>query len=150
MTTLAKDHVARNNKKLKNVPVPKNYHLIYKPTTEEEFHKLADELLEWSKNQLNIELDDFPISKLISPYRFKRFQNEYFQEVLELVKYILNGRVKKLVNEREYEKEIFFKYLRLLDRDYKEDQDDQIAKRVAGIKQSLGDITIIDHMLEKE
>ena len=147
--TLAKERDVRSNRKHKNLPVPINRE-FYKPKTQEEFEQLADELWEWAKLENSIDLNDFPISKKISPYKFKRFQNDYFQEMLELVTYIINGRTKKLVNQREYEKEIFFKYLRLMDKDYREDYDDQIAKRVAGAKEALGNITIVDHMLEKE
>jgi hypothetical protein len=149
--TLAKERILRDKR---TVPIrggkPSNYSLVYKPKTDEELLQIAHELFEFVSKEDCTDIDDFPISKRISPYRFKRFQNEFFQETLELSKYIIKSRNQKLVNKRQFDREIFFKYLRLLDRDYKEDEDDRIAKRVAGIKQSLGDITIVDHMLEKE
>ena len=147
--TLAKDHNVRKKNIVLNKPTL--HARMWKPHEPKDIQQLADELLQWCKLDSSTDITDFPLSKNINPYYFNHISDEYFQDVLCAAKYALNSRNKKLVNLRKYEKELLFKYLRLMDRDFKEDYDDQIAKRVAGSKQSLGDITIVDHMLgEKE
>lgn len=146
--TSAKDHIARKKKIVINKPA--KYGPMWNPHNEKEIHEIADELMAWAKLETSEDIDDFALSKNINPYDFKRIDNAYFQASLSIAKYTINSRNKKLVNKRQYEKELFFKYLRLMDRDFKEDYDDQIAKRVAGAKEAMGNITIVDHMLEKE
>ncbi len=149
-TQLAKDRILRKN----TVPVraikPINYHYDYKPKTQEEFEQLGDEVLAFAQLPTTTNINRFCFDKKITPYRFKRFDNAYFQEMLELSKYIIADRNRSAVNSKTFDKDIYIKELRELDRDYREDQDDQIAKRVAGAKQDLGNITVVDHMLEEK
>jgi hypothetical protein len=147
-----KDRIVRNIDKVKGLQgtKPIKYHYDYKPKTQEEFEQLGHEVLAFAQLPTTTNINKFCFDKHISPYRLKRFDNAYYQEMLELSKYIIADRNRTAVNSKVFDKDIYIKELRELDRDYKEDQDDQIAKRVAGIKQSLGDITIVDHMLEKE
>ncbi len=147
---LAKDRDVRKYKNGLPLNKPTKYGPTWNPHDPKEIRELADELLAWVKLETSIDIDDFPLSKNINPYDFKRIKDDYFQGAFSIAKYTLNSRHKKLVNKREYEKEIFFKYLRLMDRDYKEDYDEQIARRVAGAKEALGNITVIDHMLEEK
>jgi hypothetical protein len=129
---------------------PIKYGPMWNPHDPKEIRELADELMEWAKLPTSVEINDFPISKNINPYDFKRIKDDYFQGALSIANYTLNSRQKKLVNCKVYEKEMFFKYLRLYDKDYKEDEDEKIAKRVANFKESMGNITVVDHMLTEK
>ncbi len=148
-----KVRMRRINGKLVPAPTPKakpeGYDLIVRPKTEEEFKYLADELYAWAQLPTSNDINAFPISKKISPYRFKRLPNEYFQEMLELAKYMISSRNRTGVITKEFEKELYFKELYLLDLDYKEAEDDKIAKRVKGIKQAMGNVQLIDHMMDE-
>jgi hypothetical protein len=125
-----------------------NYHYWYKPKTQAEFEELGREVLAYAQLPTSTNINRFCFDKHISPYRFKRLKNDFFKEMVELSKYIIADRNRSGVIERAFDKELYFKELRELDRDYREDEDAKFAKRVANAKEALGDITIIDHMLE--
>jgi hypothetical protein len=147
---MAKDRVLRKDGTILRTPKPINYHYDYKPKTQEEFEQLGDEVLAFAQLPTTTNINRFCFDKKISPYRFKRFDNAYFQEMLELAKYIIADRNRTAVNDKVFDKDIYIKELRELDRDYKEDCDDQIAKRVAGTKEALGSITMVDWMTYDE
>ena len=55
------------------------------PKLEEEIIKLSDEMVEWTYiNKTLINLDKFPLSKRLSPYRFYKLaeNNPYFEEAI--------------------------------------------------------------------
>ena len=139
-----------NGRMLKMADKPVQYDLIINPSTHEEFIFLANELLEWVKYETSSNINDFAISKKISPYRFKRFDNDYFQECLETAKYIIASRNRFALIKRQFNEKLYFEELPELNRDYREYREQREDKKILGIKESLGNITIIDHMLEKE
>jgi hypothetical protein len=148
---LAKVRVARKDgKQLTMPPKYEGYDLIVNPSTHEEFIFLANELLEWVKYETSNNINDFAISKKISPYRFKRFDNDYFQECLETAKYIIASRNRFALIKRQFNEKLYFEELPELNRDYREYREQREDKKILGLKESLGNITIVDHMLEKE
>lgn len=120
---------------------------IYVPTTQEEFTKLADEFDEWSKLESSTCINEFPLSKDISPYRFKRFDNEYFQAKLQIVKYRVSNRNRKLVNLGECDKDIYKQELYMLDQDYKEAHIEQMTLKAQGLKDITKAVIEYDGML---
>lgn len=108
---------------------------FYRPTTDKEFRQLAHELLEWCQLPTSVNLNDFPISKMISPYRFKRYDHNYFTEALEMAKYIIASRNRALTNTEECKEKIYFQELYLLDKDYRESEKEKADAK----KQQDGD-----------
>ena len=81
-----------------NLPTKTNYHPYeITPKDTKTQNKLADELIEWAYNNEVIDLDLFPLSKRLSPYRFYKISqsNPYLEEALEVAKYIISSRLKK-------------------------------------------------------
>jgi len=146
----SKDRDVQKWKKGLPLTKPAVYGHMWNPHKEEEIIQLTDEMITWSMLETSVNINDFPLLHNISPYKFKRIDNDYFQRALETVKFRVASRNRRLVNSKECDKDIYLKELRLYDLEYKEDQDEQIAKKIAGVKASLGNVTIIDHMLEKE
>jgi hypothetical protein len=143
---IAKVFIARKGIKLTKPRNPSFMYQEHLPKDDNDFNKLINEMMEWSDLETSVNINDFAISKRISPYRFKRLKNENFQEALELVKYKIASRNRQLVNDRECEKDIYFKELYMLDQDYRESEHEKIAKRVQGFKNESTTITVIDHM----
>lgn len=65
------------------------------PIDHNELRKLADEFVEWAKSGVSDYIDDFPIQKNLSPFKFKRNSDEYFQDRYELALYIISNRREK-------------------------------------------------------
>lgn len=144
-----KDRVARRDGKcLLLKPKPANYDLLHRPKTEQEFIDLANEFFNWSKNTKSTNINDFPINKKISPYRFKRIDHEYFQDILQLVKYIFAGKNRELLLDKQFDKDLYFKELYQLDTDFREDEQEKMAKRNSAVTQGLAEINLVEHMLD--
>jgi hypothetical protein len=123
-------------------PKPENYDLIVKPSTHEEFIFLANELLEWSKLETSTNINDFALSKKISPYRFKRFNNEYFQECLEAVKYKIASRNRESLIKRQFNEKLYFEELSQLDRDYREYKESREDKKLGDFENTTKIVVI--------
>ncbi len=148
----SKARIVKNIDKVKGLQgtKPLGYDLIVNPSTHEELVFLANELSAWVKLETSTNINDFAISKKISPYRFKRFNNDYFQECLESSKYIIASRNRELLIKRQFNEKLYFEELPELNRDYREYREQREDKKISGIKESMGNITIIDHMLEEK
>lgn len=139
-----------NGRMLKMDPKPVGYDLIYKPSTHEEIVKLGTELLEWAELPESNNINDFALSKKISPYRFKRLNNEYFQECLERVKYYIASKNRASLIGHQFNEKLYFTELPMLDRDFREYQDEQIAKKLELTNGSAvpTKIIVVDSMLQ--
>jgi len=146
--TKTKERVARKDGKQLTLPPKPLGKRFYRPTSDTEFRQLAHELLEWAHLPTSVNINDFPISKMISPYRFKRYKLPYFQEALEMANYIIASRNRSLTNAKECDKDIYFKELYLLDKDYKEAEDEKIQRRKESAKAMLTELTLIDEALK--
>ena len=78
--------------------------------------KLANEMILWAKENNVTDLDLFPLSKNLSPYRFYRIANKNpdFEEALEIAQYFIGSRLKEGWKSREmdasYAKEMLPEY----------------------------------------
>ncbi len=145
---VAKDHIVRKKNIVLNKPTI--YGPMWKPRDEKDILKLTLEMQEWSKLETSTNINDFPLMHDINPYHFKRIDNDYFQDSFQTAKFRIASRNRRLVNSKECDKDIYKSELYLLDQDYKEAEDEKIAKRVANAKEALGNITVVDHMLEEK
>lgn len=106
------------------LPIERRVHsnTTFKPPKDEaRQNDLIRECVNWAlENEEAMEIDDFPISKLMSPYRFKKLAetNEYFAQGLDLAKSIIASRLKKDVRSKKIDKEYLFKLLPLYSKDY--------------------------------
>lgn len=139
---------ARRHKHL--APKPLGYDLIYKPSTHEELVTIANELMQWAELPESNNINDFALSKKISPYRFKRLNNEYFQECLERVKYYIASKNRSALIGQKFNEKLYFQELPLLDRDVKEYQEEQVARKLELTSGSAvpTKIVVIDSMLQ--
>lgn len=90
---------ANENRPKPKLP-PKNPNGCYRSTPKKlnDQYKLADEMVEWINNNEDVlDLDRFPLSKHFSPYRFYKIarHNKYFEEALEVARYIISSRIKE-------------------------------------------------------
>ena len=69
-----------------------------KKYTDPEIERIADEMLEWFKEDKNVWLSDFAIQKLISRQRFSCFakKNEYFNYVYDICKAMQESKLVKI------------------------------------------------------
>jgi len=63
--------------------------------------KIADEFVEWARSGVSDYIDDFPIQKNLSPFKFKRNKDEYFQDRYDLALYIISNRREKSAAENK-------------------------------------------------
>jgi hypothetical protein len=92
------------------------------PKTEDEQNALARELVRWVYYTDSKQIEDFPLSKCMNPYKFKHIgdKNEYFQECYELACYMIGSRLQTGVYEHVIDRELALKMLPLYNREYKE------------------------------
>lgn len=147
---LSKDRVVSkmNGRMLKMDPKPEEYDLIVKPSTHEELVFIANELNEWIKNPENNNINDFALSKKISPYRFKRFNNDYFQECLEAAKYAIASRNRQALIKRQFNERLYFEELTSLDRDYREYKESREDKKLGDFENTTK-IVVIEKFKEE-
>ena len=145
--------VARNHTKKLGLPAkPLGYDLINRPSTHEELVALANELIAWAELEDSNNINDFAKSKKINPYYFKRFDNDYFQDCLERVKYHIASKNRKALIKQKFNEKLYFYELPYLDRDVKE-YNAEIASQKLDVSRNLlhlGNITLVDSMLGKE
>lgn len=139
-----------NGRMLKMNPKPIGYDLVYKPSTHTEIVQLADELMSWAELPDSNNIDDFAYLKKMSPYRFKRLNNEYFQECLERVKYYISSKNRSSLIKHNFNEKVYFQELPMLNRDVREYQDEQVAKKLELTSGTLQPtkIIVVDSMLQ--
>ena len=86
----------------------------------DELKKLADEFVEWAKSGVSDYIDDFPIQKNLSPYKFKRNADEYFQGRYDLALYIISNRREKKAAENTMNTVVWKTTHALYNKDYRE------------------------------
>lgn len=148
-TKTTKERVARKDGKQLSMPPKPPGKRFYRPTTDKEFREIAHQLLEWAERPTSVNINDFPLSKNISPYRFKRFPLPYFQEALEVASYKIASRNRALTNAEECKEKIYFQELYLLDKDYKEAEDEKVQIRKEKTQKMLQELAYVnDGILE--
>jgi hypothetical protein len=86
----------------------------------DELKKLADEFVEWAKSGESDYIDDFPIQKNLSPFKFKRNKDEYFQDRYDLALYIISNRREKKAATKEMVVDVWKTTYALYNKDYRE------------------------------
>jgi hypothetical protein len=77
-------------------PKPPGQHYFIMPKDIKVQNRLADEMIIWIENNEKVlDLDLFPLSKHLSPYRFYKeaVHNPYLDEALEVCRYIISSRI---------------------------------------------------------
>lgn len=97
-------------------------HAYLPPSEKKDQDALIRACVDWAMKDDSMELDEFPTSLLISPYRFYNIAktNEYFADGLQLAKALIANRLKKDVRERKLDKEYLFKLLPLYSDSYRD------------------------------
>lgn len=108
----------KNNQKFREklIPLPAaNYSVLPKDLKTQ--NKLATEMIRWVHEHPNeVDLDLYPLSKNLSPYRFYKIAktNPDFAEALEVAQYLISSRIKAGWRSREmdtiYAKEMLPEY----------------------------------------
>jgi hypothetical protein len=88
---------AKAKRKQPNLPAkPPGQHYFIMPKDIKVQNRLADEMIVWIENNEKVlDLDLFPLSKHLSPYRFYKeaVHNPYLDEALECCRYIISSRI---------------------------------------------------------
>jgi hypothetical protein len=84
-----------------------------------EIKKLAKEFLQWAYDSDTTNLNEFPLSKSLCPYKFKRIKEEYFQECYLIASLIVAARVDKKWKNGEIDRVYASQKLTMYDEDYK-------------------------------
>ena len=90
------------------------------PIDHDTLRELADEFVEWAKSGVSDYVDDFPISKNLSPYKFKRNPDEYFQDRYDLALYIISNRREKSAAENNMNTVVWKTTHAVYNKDYRE------------------------------
>jgi len=92
------------------------------PRDKEEQNQMADELISWALIPSSVLLEEFPLSKNISPYRFFKFakeeSNEYFTDAFDFARSCCAVRMQK--GEHELDIGLLHKIFPLYHRQYDE------------------------------
>lgn len=91
------------------------------PQSSEELHALANKLIKWAQNEDSINIEDFPLSLLISPEIFVEFANksEYFAKAYDISLRIIGSRRKRLALKGSMNSQIVLATLPLYEPEYK-------------------------------
>lgn len=135
--------VRKDGKQLALPPKPIDYNYIRSPSTHEELVQLADEMKEWSKLDSSTNINDFALSKQYSPYKFKRFNNDYFQDALEQVKYLVSSRNRQMLIDAKFNEKVYFRELPMLDKDVREYDHEILTMKNEQNKGKVPDIVYI-------
>lgn len=90
------------------------------PTSPQELKKLGEELLQWCFTPEALILEDFPLSKGYSPYRFRHCEDEYFIECFSFASAMLASKLKKGALRGELDAGFVAKLLPLYDQEFRE------------------------------
>lgn len=106
---------------------------------------LGDELVAWSQSPGAEMIEDFPLSKGYSPYKFYRLaeQNEYFADCLDSALSRLGSRMHRAARKREEDGAVIMKTFPLYNREYR-----SLSLEKANAMASKGD-TIIQVIEDK-
>lgn len=87
-----------------------------------EQNELADDMIEWSKLETSLVIEDYPLSKNISPYKFFKLalNNEYFDEALQFARAMIASRSYKKAVNREVDGSMVMKMMPLYNPEYRE------------------------------
>lgn len=86
-------------------------------------NQYADEMVEWFySNKTAVNLDKFPLSKRLSPFRFYKLaeNNPYFEEALEVCRYLISDHIQDGWSSKELDSSFCKEMLPKYDKDYKE------------------------------
>jgi len=77
------------------------YKFAKKLESEEEYRKVADDLLRFAQKESSLDMDEFPVSLMISPKSFAAFSehSEYFAIAYDTAMCLMGDRLKRLANE---------------------------------------------------
>ena len=92
------------------------------PKTEQEWISLADDMIAWAHLETSFAIEDFPLSRLYSPHKFYKWtkHSEYFEEALEITRYMVGSRREKAARERKVDSSIILKTMPLYNFEFKE------------------------------
>ena len=111
------------------------------PEKLEEQNKLALEFLSWATATTNFEIEEFPLSKRINPYRFYKLAdtNSLFAEVLEFVRYQMGLNLKKGSRgpDAVISEQYALKYFPFYNKDYREMVISMVSKSIAARSQII-------------
>lgn len=107
------------------------------PIDREELKKIADEFVEWAKSGASDYIDDYPIQKNLSPYKFRRIQDEYFQDRYELALYIISNRREKSAAENNMNTVVWKTTHAVYNKDFKELNDKKLEQNYEEAKKLI-------------
>ncbi|MBY0109522.1 MAG: hypothetical protein K2X90_00200 [Candidatus Babeliaceae bacterium] len=92
-----------------------------KPTSEEEYRKLADELVQWAHLPDSLIINNFPLSITMSPQIFHKLavDSEYFSQAYDIALHTIGSRRERLAQEGIIDKQIFLQTMPLYDINYR-------------------------------
>jgi len=91
------------------------------PQTDEEFYKIADDLVEWSKKDSSLEFNEFSLSLRIIPDKFLELTklNDYFSQAYYFALETIGNRIEHFAKAGKIDKSFALAILPLYKRDYK-------------------------------
>lgn len=107
------------------------------PIDHDELRNLADEFVEWARSGVSDYIDDFPISKNLSPFKFKRHRDEYFQDRYELAQYIISNRRERKAADNQMNNVVWKTTYPLYNKDYQELNDKKQDERYEEAKKLI-------------
>ncbi len=107
------------------------------PIDHDELRAIADEFVEWARSGVSDYVDDFPISKNLSPFKFKRNPDTYFQERYDLALYIISNRREKKAAENTMNTVVWKTTHALYNKDYREMNDKKLEERYEEAKKLI-------------
>lgn len=92
------------------------------PTTETEFRLLAEELIQWAQLDSSLQINDFPISKMISPKLFHELaqKSDYFMKVYDIALHMIGSRRQRLFLQGKINGQLVRDMLPLYDPEYRQ------------------------------
>lgn len=103
----------------------------------DELKKIADEFVEWAKSGVSDYIDDYPIQKNLSPYKFRRIQDEYFQDRYELALYIISNRREKSAADNNMNTVVWKTTYPVYNKDFKELNDKKLEQNYEEAKKLI-------------
>lgn len=114
------------------------------PKDPEGIKKLADELIAWSYSKNATAIEEFPLSKLLVPYRFYQLakNDEYFADALAHAKYNIGARLQKMVLFGSLHSDHCLKLLPTLNPEFREWQIEKTAKQIEAVRASAAQFIV--------
>lgn len=91
------------------------------PETEKEFKKMSDDLVEWSREDTSLELNEFPLNLGITPTKFVGLikLNNYFAEAYEFALEMIGNRIERLAKQGKIDRSFALAILPIYKPSYK-------------------------------